>query len=71
MLHRLPFLLMAIMQVVFAIRGFCNPQAAKDINVRFGTIWAKLPLWFYRGIGVVCSVAAILFFYLFLNPPSH
>jgi len=34
-------------------------------------IAAKLPLSFYRGVGVFCAGAAILFFYLFLNPPSN
>jgi hypothetical protein len=71
MWHRLPFLLMAIVQVLFAVRCVRNPKAAKDVNIRMGTIWAKLPTSFYRGLGVVCAGAAILFFYLSLNPPSH
>jgi type VI protein secretion system component VasF len=62
---------MAIVQGLFALRCFRNPQAAKDVNVRMGTVWAKLPLSFYRGVGVLCAVAAFLFFYLFLNPPAH
>jgi hypothetical protein len=71
MLDRLVFLLMAIVQVLFAVRCLRNPQAAKDLNVQKRTIWAKLPLSFYRGVGLLCTGAAILFFYLFLKPPSH
>jgi hypothetical protein len=69
-MHRLPFLLMAIVQALFAIRALRNPRAVKDLNIRLGTVWANLPLSFVRGVGVVCAGAAILFFYLFLWPPS-
>lgn len=71
MLHRLLFLLMAIAQAAFAVRGLRNPQAAKDVNVNMHTTWAKLPLSFYRVVGVLCAGLAILFFYLFLSPPSN
>jgi len=67
---RVFFLLMAIAQVLFAIRCLRNPQAAKDVNVRLKTIWARLPLSFYRGIGVLCTAAAMWFLYLFFNPPN-
>jgi hypothetical protein len=65
------FLLMAVAQVFFAIRLVRNPQAAKDVNIRMKTMWAKFPLTFYRGAGVVCAGAAILFFYMFLRPRSN
>ena len=71
MIERIAFLLMAIVQVLFAVRCLRNPQAAKDVNIRLRTIWANLPLSFYRGVGVVCAAFAIFFFCLFLNPPSH
>jgi hypothetical protein len=68
---------MAIAQAAFAVRGLRNPQAVKDLNMVnprsefVRKIAAKLPLSFYRGVGVFCAGAAILFFYLFLNPPSN
>ena len=71
MINRLGFLLMAIVQVLFALRCLRNPQKAKDVNIQQRTIWAKLPLSFYRGVGVLCAGAAILFFYMFLKPPSN
>jgi hypothetical protein len=46
MIHRIPFLLMAIVQALFALRCLRNPEAAKAVNVQQGTIWAKLPLSF-------------------------
>jgi type VI protein secretion system component VasF len=58
---------MAVVQALFALRCFRNPEAAKLINVEQGTIWAKLPLSFYRALGVLCAGAAILFLYLFLG----
>jgi hypothetical protein len=70
MIHRIPFLLMAIVQALFALRCLRNPEAAKAVNVQQGTIWAKLPLSFYRAIGVLCAGAAILFLYLFLGATS-
>jgi len=69
MINRVFFLFMAMMQVVFALRLLRNPQAAKAVNIQLRTIWARLPLVFYRGLGVLCAIAAIIFFYLFLNPP--
>jgi hypothetical protein len=71
MIQRVPFLLMALVQVFFAVRCLHNPRAAKEVNIRMGTIWAKLPLSFYRGVGVACAAAALLFFYLSLYPPSQ
>ncbi len=64
-MHRLLFLLMAILQALFAIRAIRTPQKVKDLNLSLKTIWAELPISFFRGIGVVCAGAAILFFYLF------
>jgi hypothetical protein len=69
MINRLGFLLMAFAQVLFGVRLLLKPEAAKAVNVKLGTIWAKLPVAFYRALGVVCSGAAILFFYLCLFPP--
>jgi hypothetical protein len=63
------FLLMAAAQAFFAIRAVGNPQAVKEVNIRLNTIWARMPLWFYQGIGLLCAGAAICFFYLFFNPP--
>lgn len=68
-MQRIFFLLMAVAQVAFAVRLLRKPQAAKDVNIRLKTMWARFPLWFYRGMGVLCSGAAILFFYMFLYPP--
>jgi hypothetical protein len=62
---------MAIVQAFFAVRCLRNPEAAKDENVRMMTIWANLPLSFWRALGIICAGAAILFFYLFLYPPSN
>jgi len=71
MIHRLPFLLMAIVQAFFAFRCLRNPQAVKRVNIDKRTIWENLPLSFYRGIGLLCASAASLFFYMFLKPPSN
>jgi hypothetical protein len=62
---------MAVVQTLFAVRCLRNPEAAKRVNVQQGTIWANLPLAFFRGLGVICAGAAILFFYLFLKPHSN
>ncbi len=70
MIHRLYFVLMAFAQVYFAIRILRSPQDVKDVNIRLKTIWAKLPIPVYRGLGFVCAGAAILFFYLALKPNS-
>jgi hypothetical protein len=59
---------MAVVQALFAVRCLRSPEAAKTVNVQLRTIWANLPLAFYRGVGVICAGAAILFFYLFLKP---
>ncbi len=68
--QRALFLLMAAVQALFAFRALGNPQAAKDLNIRLKTIWAKLPLSFYRGVGIVCAGLSIWFLYLFLNASS-
>jgi len=62
---------MAIAQALLALRCLRNPQAAKRVNIDQMTIWANLPLSFYRGIGVLCASGAILFFYMFLKPHSN
>jgi hypothetical protein len=71
MTSRIWFLLMAIAQVFFAVRCLLQPEIAKAGNVRMKTIDAKLPLFFFRGMGLVCAGAAALFFCLFLKPPSN
>lgn len=71
MIQRLLFLLMAIVQAFFAVRLFRNPEEAKELNDRMGTILAKLPLSCYRAIGIVCAAATLLFFYLFLHTPGN
>jgi len=70
-MERLGFLLMAIVQFLFAVRLLRNPQAAKNYNVAARTIWARLPLAFYRGIGFVCAAATLWFIYLFVYPHSN
>jgi hypothetical protein len=62
---------MAIVQVVFAVQAIFRPQAARAGNIKQKNIYAKMPLPVYRAVGLVCAGAAILFFYMFLNPPSH
>jgi uncharacterized membrane protein YidH (DUF202 family) len=69
--QRLFFLIMAIVQVVFAVQGIFRPQAVRAGNVKRRTIYANLPLPVYRAVGVVCTGAAVFFFYLFLKPPLH
>lgn len=71
MIQRLLFLVMAIVQALFAFRLLRNPEAAKELNDRYGTVFAKLPLSCNRAIGVVCAAATIVFFYLFLRPPGN
>ena len=68
--QRVFFLFMATAQVLFAFRALANPQAAKNVNIRRKTIWAKFPVGFYRSVGVICTGAAIWFLYLFLHPPD-
>ena len=68
---RVFFLIMAALQVLFAVRAIGNPGAAKEVNIGLKTAWAGFPLWFFRAVGVLCVVAAICFFYLFLYPPSN
>jgi hypothetical protein len=71
MMNRLGFLLMAIAQALFALRALLQPHRAKDGNIQRKTIYAKMPLWFYRCVGVLCAGLAVLFFYLFLKPPLN
>lgn len=70
LMQRSLFLFMAVAQVLFAVRCLRNPQAAKAVNIRLKTVWARLPLSFYRGVGIVCAGGAIWFLYLFFNPPK-
>lgn len=71
-MHRMIFLLLAVIQIALAFRLLRRPQAAKDVNIQLNTTWARLPLWFYRGIGVLFSCAAVWCFYMFLYwPKSH
>jgi hypothetical protein len=71
MVQRIGFLLMAMAQALFAVRCLRNPKSAREENVSLKTIFANLPLGFYRTVGALCAVRPCYFSSLFLKPPSN
>jgi len=59
---------MAIAYVLFTVHSFRNPQAVKTANCR--APWRNFPVSFFKGLGFLWGLIAILFFYLTINPPS-